>query len=505
VPSRTSYSEGIGFNALNFVLVAGLALGTSIVTARLYGAHVLGQYAIVLAASNLVMILSTARERPAFVREVAALEPRAPRLSALFLAVVSFSFVLTAVVSLLFCVAAYFLLKGPVDHPDLFAPAVVAIAAYLVFDNTIAQVETVFTVFRNGRLLFRVRTTQAVLLAVLSVAFGLARPDVWSLVAAAAVSSGLTMGWRVWSLRAYVRARVPREELRAGFRTLPDIIRFGLKIAPGAVADGVSNQAGTWILGSVASLSTVGAFNRAWQLARSVLLFNTRVTEMLFPTLIERHRVGDHAGFDRVLVDTLRYSAGGLLLLGAAVGGAASGVITIYGPGFARGADVLPWVLCVPGLLTLAMVQRHALYVFDRPLLATGSALLRLAVTVGASVPLTLALGVEGPGIALCLGLLFDIALTTSRVRPRLQQPLLALWPARQLVGLAAAFALGFLTAHAVDAPLPGLVGGIAGSIAGAVVYLAVLVTVGGLSRNDLDRLRRLRRLAGARRPTLAA
>jgi O-antigen/teichoic acid export membrane protein len=505
VPSRTSYSEGIGFNALNFVLVAALGLGTSIVTAHIYGARVLGQYAIVLATSGVVMVLSTARERPAFVREVAGREPRDARLSALFIAMLCFSAVLTTVVALLLCPAAYLLLHGAVGHPEVFAPAVVGIASYVLFDNTIAQVETVFTVFRAGRVLFRVRIAQAALLAALSIGFGLARPDVWSLVAAAAISAAVTLASRLWSLRAYVRARVPRDELRHGFSTLPDLIRFGLKIAPGAMADGVSNQAAPWVLGSVVSLATVGAYNRAWQLARSVLLFNNRITEMLFPTLIERHRAGDHAGFDRVLVDTLRYSAGGMLLLGAVVGGAASGVIAIYGPGFERGAAVLPWVLCVPGLLTLAMVQRYALYVFDRPLLATASALLRMVVTVGATVPLTLALGIEGPGIALCLGLVGDIAFTTSRVLPRLHQPLAELWPVRQLVGLVAAFASGFAVAHAVDAPLPGLAGGAAGSLAGAIVYVAVLLVVGGLTEHDRERLRRLRRLVGRGRPTLAA
>jgi O-antigen/teichoic acid export membrane protein len=505
VPSRTSYSEGLGFNALNFVLVAALGLGTSIVTAHIFGARVLGEYAIVLATSGLVMVLSTARERPAFVREVAGREPRDLRLSALFIAMLSFSAALTTVVALLLCPVVYLLLDGPVGHPELFAPAIVAIACYVLFDNTIAQVETVFTVFRAGRLLFRVRLAQAALLATLSIAFGLARPDVWSLVAATGIASAVVLAARLWSLRAYVRARVPRDELRAGFRTLPDIIRFGLKIAPGAMADGVSNQAAPWILGSLVPLATVGAYNRAWQLARSVLLFNNRVTEMLFPTLIERHRAGDHAGFDRVLVDTLRYSAAGLLMLGAAVGGAASGVIAIYGPGFERGADVLPWVLCVPGLLTLAMVQRYALYVFDRPLLTTASALLRMGVTLAATLPLTRALGIEGAGIALCLGLVVDIAFTTSRVVPRLQQPLWALWPARQLLGLVAAFAAGFAVARAIDDPLPGLAGGAAGSLAGAVVYFAVLVVVGGMTQQDLERVRRLRRLAGRGRPTLAA
>lgn len=488
---RSSYSEGLAFNVVNFGVGSALGVGASIVTARIYGATVLGQFALAMAAANLVMLLSSARERPAFVRQVATLDARDRWLSALWVAVFGFSVTLTLTVALLLVVVTKLLLEGPIDAPEVFAPAVVMIGIYALLENSIAQVETVFTVFRSGRALFRVRLAQAFGVAVISIGLGLMWPTVWSLVVATGVAAGVTLAWRVVLLRSYVTLRLSQAELRRALSALPEVIRFGLKIAPGGFADGASNQAGTWILGSYSSLAIVGAYNRGWQLARSVLLFNNRVTEMLFPTLVERHERHDHAGFDRALVDTLRYSGAGMLLLAAVVGGAAHGVMDLYGPGFDAAAEVLPWLLSVPALLAFAMIQRHALYVFDRPLQATASALLRMVVTIGATFPLTAWLGIAGPGIALCAGLVVDIAFTTARVVPRLSTPLRTLWQPRQAVGLVAACGLGFACARVVDLELGGVAGTLCALAAGSAAYAAALIGVGGLTAMDRQRLER--------------
>ena len=48
-----------------------------------------------------------------------------------------------------------------------------------------------------------------------------------------------------------MRYSVSRATLRDGFSVLPELIRFGLKIVPGTIADGMANQAGVLILGGV--------------------------------------------------------------------------------------------------------------------------------------------------------------------------------------------------------------------------------------------------------------
>jgi hypothetical protein len=128
-----------------------------------------------------------------------------------------------------------------------------------------------------------------------------------------------------------------------------------------------------------------------------------------------------------------------------------------------------------------------------------------MVVTVAATVPLTLWLGVTGPGVALCLGLIGDIAFTTSRVAPRLSTPLKALWPLRQRVALVAAFAAGYAAARAIDAGLPGLWGAAAGVIGGSALYAGTLIGVGGVSSADTARARGFVDLLRRRRPTLAA
>jgi O-antigen/teichoic acid export membrane protein len=503
--SRGSYSAALALNILNFSLVAVLGLVGGVITARLYGARVLGEFALVTATANAVMMLSTARERPAFVREVAMLQPRDLRLSALFVAMLTFSFTLTVCVGMVLLVGAYFLFNGPIGHPELFVPAIATVAYVALFDNTISQVDTVFTVFRQGGLLFRTRTLQAVAFFVLTIALGILHPTVWALIASSAAASFLGLAARLTALRQYVTVRIPRPELREGFRSLPDLLRFGIKIAPGAIADGLSTQLGTWVLGAVGSLREVGAYNRALQLARSMLLFNVRITEMLFPTLIERHKSGDHAGFDRALLDTMRYCAAGLLLLAAVGGGAAHGIMAIYGAGFAAGAEALPWLMAIPALLTLSMIQRHALYIFDKPIQATVSALLRLAVTLAATIPLSLAWSVRGPAVAIFLGLVADLANTTRQVAPRLSTPVRSLWPARQAVGLVVAFAGGFAAARSVDLALSGALGTVAALAAGTAIYAGVLLVVGGIGPRDAERLRALLRFTRRGRATAGA
>ena len=57
--------------------------------------------------------------------------------------------------------------------------------------------------------------------------------------------------------------RTPRRELREGLARLPGVLRFGIRMTPGPIADGIAAQAGVWVLGAMTSVSAVGGFNRA--------------------------------------------------------------------------------------------------------------------------------------------------------------------------------------------------------------------------------------------------
>jgi len=488
VSKRASYREGVGFGALSFGAMGMLGIASSIAIARVYGVNVLGQFALVMAPVNAAWFLSTVKERPGFVAELASLHPRHPRVTGLFLAVFAFSFVLTLLVGSLALVASYFLFKGPVGHPELIAPTAVNLAGYVFITNTCFNYDTVLSGFRAGRQLFWLRLHQAVAFLAVAVALGFVWGDVWGLVVATIASWFTTLIHRLVVIRPFMHAWVSREEIREGMKTLREIITFGLKITPGGIFDGISNEAGTWVLGIFSSVNTVGAYNRAWTLGRRFMELNWRISEMLFPTLVERRAKGDAHGFDRALVDSLRYSAAGMLLPAAAAGGAAYGVMSLFGPGFEGVTGALTLILLMPATSTISSLQRHALYAVNRPVTASASATIRLVVTVGLCVPLSLLVGTTGTAAAVVLGFAADSAYMFRVTRGHLATPLLQLWPLRSILAIAGAYAAGFAAARVVYDMLETVPGLIVALAAGSVAYAGVFAMLGGVHKRDVER-----------------
>ncbi|MGN6188365.1 MAG: lipopolysaccharide biosynthesis protein [Conexibacter sp.] len=484
-----SYSEGLWFGALSFGSIAFLSLFSSVAIARIYGVEIIGRFALAYAPVGAVWYLSSVREQAALVRELSALAPRAPRVTGLFLGVFAFSQTLTALVGGLAVLVSWFVFHGPIDHPDLFAPALANMAAYVALTNPGWNLDTIFSAFRSGRQLFWIRLDQAVVYLVVAIGCGLVWRSIWSIVIATAAASLTSLVHRLALSGRLMCWRVPRAEVAAGLRTLPSIVRFGLKITPGTLADGVSNESGTWILGVVASIATVGAYSRAWQLGRRFVDLNVRICEMLFPTLVERHASGDRDGFDRALVDTLRYVLAALLLLAAVGAGAADGIMAVFGGGFRRGAPALAVLMALPALQAVSSILRHALFALDRPVTTTASGALRMAATLALGIPLSLLLGSVGTAAAVVLGLGVDVAFMTPRVRRELASPLRTLWPRRQAAALLAAYAGGAAAARVVDVALPSFGGLVLATLAGSAAYLGVLVGCGALGARDRVRL----------------
>ena len=496
---RASYREGLSFGALSFFTVALLSVVSGIVVARIYGISVIGQFALAVATVNAVRVLSSAKERPALIRELTVLEPRAPRVTGLFVAVFVFSVALTTVVGVIATVITYFAFRGPVGHPELFTPALVSMVGYLTVINAGENLNPVLTSFRAGRALYWIRLHEAVVLFGASVALGFLWGTVWGLVGALIVSATTSLIHRLVVARRYMRFLVAPREIREGFRTLPAMIKFGLKIAPGNLADGVSNESATWILGSVSSLAAVGAWNRSWMLTKQFFVLNQRITEMLFPTLVQRRSGADAQGFTRAFVDSMRYSAVSLLLPAAVGGGASAGILGLYGPGFAQGATALAILLLVPAVYAISQIQRSLLYSVDRPVATSMTALLRLAITLGLGAALTARLGPTGAAIALVAG--FGVALVyVARIAaPYLASSMRLVWPAREMAALLVAYATGFASSRAVLSALPDVVGLPAALGIGSIAYAAVFVALGGVNERDRERLRSVRGLVARR------
>jgi O-antigen/teichoic acid export membrane protein len=497
---RPSFAYGFAFGTISFLSGGILAVITGIVTARLYGIHVVGEFALVCAPTGAAWFLSTAKEQPALVKALAPLRPRDPLVTGLFAAVFAFSTALTAVVVAVAVLITWLVFNGPIYHPSLFLPATVSLVGCLVFTNPGWNIDTVLTAFRAGRQLFWIRLHQTLAFLLLAILGNFLLTGVWGLVVALVASFATSLVHRLFVAGHWIRIPVPRAVVQTGFSELPAMLRFGLKITPGTLAEGISNETGTWILGAVSSVATVGAYSRAWSMSQRFQEVNFRITEMLFPTLVERHHAEDHAGFDRALVDSMRYVSVVLLLPAAAGGGAANGIMSLYGAGFARGSTALAILLVLPACLTAASMQTHALLAVNRPLATTAVALARAAVTIGGGILLSLWLGISGMALAIALGGVVLLALQYAATRHHIVTPLLQLWPARQLLGLALAYAGGFAASYGLDHTLPQPLGLIAGLIAGAFAYASTLLLVGGLLPRDRERAKAvLRQLLGPR------
>ncbi len=486
---RASYRSGFLFGTLNFFAVSGLGLISTVITSRLYGVEIIGQYALVLAPVAALWLLSTVKEQQALIREITALPPRHPRVTQLFAVVFTFSSSLTAVVSLLVAVACLFVYPGPFHAPELVAPALANVAGYAILANTGWNIDSILSAFVAGRQLFWVRLHEVAAFIAIATAIGLVWQSVWGMVIA------LIGGWltslihRVIVVRPFVRAHLTWEEYRAGLRVLPDLLRFGLRATPGQLAQGFSQQGGIWALGIVAPVTVVGAYSRAQTIPQRIVQASNRITEVLYPTLVGRHAQGDTHGFDRALIDSIRYEVIGMLLIAAVLGGAAHSVLDIFGTGFSSATPAMVLLMLFPVLASITATQTQALWATNRPGMTSVIAGVRLLITIVLLVVLTPSIGMVGPAIALLVGYLAVVVLSGLALRPSLARPLRVTWPLRERFALLAAYAGGFAVAHGVEHLIPSIAGLLLCVLTGTVAYGAVLLVCGGLNLRDRHRL----------------
>ena len=212
----------------------------------------------------------------------------------------------------------------------------------------------------------------------------------------------------------------------------------------------------------MASVSTVGAFNRAWTLGTRFRDVNYRITEMLFPTLVYRREAGDLEGVDRAMVDSIRYQCAVMLFVASAGGGAAYGVMALFGPGFDRAANALALILLLPVIIGVVSIQGTSLWAVNRAWITSVISIARMFFTVGLMVVLTMWIGITGTALASVVGYLGSAIWNFVVARRHMSQPVRALWAPRQMLGQVLAYAGGFASARAVDDIIDGPLGLIA-------------------------------------------
>jgi O-antigen/teichoic acid export membrane protein len=484
-----SYRAGFAFGILSFVGMALFGVVSTVATARIYGVRIIGQFALVSAPVVALWVLSTAKEQAALIKEITQLPPRHPRVTQLFSAVFTFSSTLTITMSALGGIVAALVFRGPLHHPELVTPTLVSLAGYALITNTGWNIDSIFSAFVAGRQLFWVRLHETLSFLAIAIAIGLVWHSLWGLVIATIGGSFTALLHRVVVVRQYVRPRLTLAEYRIGLRALPGLLRFGLKITPGSMAQGISQQAGVWVIGAIAPVSLVGAYSRAQALPERLQQVNIRIVEVLYPTLVGRRTKGDGEGFDRALVDSIRYALVGMLLIAALGGGAAHSILEIFGPGFSLATTALAILIAYPALASITTAQAQALYAVDRPGLTSVIAIARLVVTLVLTVLLTPRIGITGPAVAILAGFALQVAWGTIALLPCLSQPLRVTWPLREGIALVMAYAVGFGVARAVVNELPTTGGLLVSLIAGTIAYLAALVASGAINARDRRRM----------------
>jgi O-antigen/teichoic acid export membrane protein len=489
IGKRGSYRSGFLFGTLSFLGVSGLGLVSTVVTARLYGVRIIGEFALVTVPVAVLWALSSVKEQQALIKEITPLPPRHPRVTQLFAVVFSFSAALTIVVALVDMVVCWFAFRGPLDAPYLLGPAFLGIAGRAVIANTGWNIDSILSAFVAGRQIFWVRLHEVLSFILIALAIGLVWRSVWGLVIATVASYSTSLVHRMIVVRPFVRGRLTRAEYRSGMQVLPELLRFGLKATPGQIAQGISQQIGIWTLGTVASVTVVGAYSRAQTIPQRLQGASNRITEVLYPTLVGRHTTGDGHGFDRALLDSIRYEAVGMLLIAAVIGGAAHSVLEIFGAGFSRATAALAIVMIFPALASVTATQTQALWATNRPGQTSWIALVRLVATIGLLVLLTSRFGILGPAIALVAGYVIVAILNSIALQPHLTRPVRATWPLREQFALVVTYAGGFLAANLVEHQVPGLAGLPLVLAVGCIAYAALFVGLGGINQRDRARL----------------
>jgi O-antigen/teichoic acid export membrane protein len=489
---RPSLQTGLSFGALSFITSTVIAIVSSIITARIYGVHVMGQFALVTAPSALIWLLSNAGEQVASVRFLVGFPPRHPRATGIFFVVFSFSMILTTTVGLLLLPGTYLLLNGPVDHPGLFGAAAVSTLSYIFISNPAWNLETPFSAFMAARELFWIRLAQPLVFLAVSVGLSIANPDVWALVIATIVSWAVSLLHRLHAIRPYIDLRLRREEFREARKLLPEILSFGIRIVPGTLATGFAYEIGVWVLGATQSVSAVGSYNRAWSVIRRFIEVNWRIPEMLYPSLIQRRADGDEVGFATVSLDMMRYVLIIALLPAAVGGGGAESVMSVFGPGFAVASTALAVLLLTPCLSQLQTLQELILLANDRPGRGSIASIGQMLVVVAATFALTPVMGITGPAVALLIGFVVALGYQGFALHGTYGAPVRSLLPWQHVVGpivaYAAAFVVSRICSDAVGPVIPSL---LVIGLLGTLTYVGVLALIARPLDRDRDRLRK--------------
>jgi lipopolysaccharide exporter len=284
----------------------------------------------------------------------------------------------------------------------------------------------------------------------------------------------------------YLTLRASSTAIRQGIRDLPELLKFGLKVVPGQLVAGFVDQTGTWVLGAVAPISVVGSWSRSFQLAQRMNEAGYRICEILYPTLVQRYREGDTEGFGRALARTLRFASILMFLIAAVVGGAADGVLSIFGEGFQEAAGAFAVLLFLFALAVLAMATGQGLLAIGKPHQLTAVAIGRSVLALGLLVPGAIWGGALGAAVGLLVATIVEVVIIFWMMVSYIGRHCLP--GTRFLVALTTATVIGFGLARVIDLAATGFLDLLVAMTVGAGAYGAI-VMLWGLDDSERDQV----------------
>jgi O-antigen/teichoic acid export membrane protein len=470
---RQTHRRGLSYAVSSFMVNGVIGLVGAVITSRIYGVDVMGEYALVVAPWLILITLSSVAEQVALVRELAGLPAKSPRVTGLFLPVLGFSFLLTLVVGSIVMGVTVALFRGPTNQPQLVLPALGVVLAYLFFDNTSLNLDGVFSAFRAGRELFIGRTVQLAGFPVLAIALASVDKSVGMLTLATIGAMALSLLVRLVFARRYLAIRASGSAVREGIGDLPELLRFGAKVVPTQLVTGMADQASTWVLSALLPISAIGGWARSYNLANRLQEAGWRINEILYATLVQRHRDDDSAGFCDVLARTTRITGVVILLPASVAAGAAEGILQIFGPGFDEAAGAFAVLTFTVGVGVIAMGQGIALVAAGKPHLYSVVGVSRAVVGLALLVPFAVVGETVGAATALAVAMGVQMVLTAFFLVRRIGRA--SLPHVGPMIGLVIAAGIGFAGSRCADVLLDRLGGTVVALGVGSVAYAVVI------------------------------
>lgn len=491
------YAHGLKYSAYDAVTSLILGLVSAIATARVFGATVIGAFALASLLTGSLHMVSNVREQGGLVRELTRHAPRAPESRALLWLVLSFSVLITVGVLLPFGALAVWLLREVFDQPDLVAPFAVLVGSYVLLDNTSFNLEAPLVAYRDGRSLWitRMGITATMIAGALACA-ALDERSLWALVAITVAASVTGLAIRLRAVSRLTGLRTSRGRIRHVRPRLRPIVWFGIRQAPLNYSESAIEYTDTAVLGATVPLATIGAYNRAYSLYQRASQIPTALGRLYFPTLTGLFHRGERDAMVSVYRLSTRYLM--LLLLPAAtwVAACAPAILDVFGPGFDEASTALSILIFAVVVRGYDKTAAGLLAACDRPgivsIVSVGTALLNVALCLALIPPLEL----TGAALANSGSWLLGAAISLWLAAGEARRSVWAMVDGAFLLRLAGACALLAVAAAGLrGAPAP-----LVWQCLVALPALAVgLLAFRPLSRGDLATVERALAAAGVR------